>query len=381
MTYMFMKYRLMAPGPTPVPEVVQNEMAAPIWHHRTPAFEAVMVQVQEGLRWLYQTKNDVIVLASSGSGAMEATIVNVCARGDAVLVIVGGKFGERFAKIARAHGLDTDVVAVEWGNAVDPALVQKRLAQKAYRAVCVQATETSTGLSHPVKELADIVKKHAETVLIVDAITALGVEDLPIDTWGLDVVIGGSQKALMLPPGLATLSVSDKAWSAIEKSDTPKFYFDLKQERKALKNNTTAWTPAVSLFMGLKKVLELMQKEGLQNIFRRHALLAQSIRDAAAAINLKLLSPESPSNSVTAIHAPTGIDSGKIVSGLRDKFNMTIAGGQDHLKGKIFRIGHMGYYDLFDMIAVWSAVEKQLHNLGYQFDVGKGTAEIIKKLP
>lgn len=375
-----MKYRLMAPGPTPIPEVVLNEMANPITHHRTPRFEEVVHAVQNGLKWLYQTKNDIIVLAASGSGAMEASLVNSCNQGDSVLVVDGGKFGERFGKIAKAFGLNVELVKVEWGQAVSPSVIKQVLAQMDFRAVCVQASETSTGVFHPIHDIADIVKEYDDTVLIVDAITALGVNNIPTDEWHIDMMIGGSQKALMLPPGLATLSVSDKAWKLIEKSNTPKFYFNLTTERKALHKNTTAWTPAVSLMMGLKKVLELMKEEGLENIFQRHELLASSIRAAAQAIGLKLLAPEAPSNALTAIYAPAGIDSGKIVGGLRDKFNMTIANGQEHLKGKLFRIGHMGYFDILDMVTVWAAVEKQLADLGYSFEMGKGVAEIIKRM-
>jgi len=370
----------MAPGPTPIPEVVLNEMANPITHHRTPGFEKVVAEVQENLKWLYQTKNDIIVLASSGSGGMEASLVNTCKPGDSVLVVNGGKFGERFAKIAKSHGLNPIVIDVEWGHAVDPQAIKDKLSSENIRAVCVQASETSTGVMHPIESISKIVSEHKDTLLIVDAITALGVINIPTDDWGIDILLGGSQKGLMLPPGIATMSVSDKAWALIEKNDTHKFYFNLNAERKALKNNTTAWTPAVTLFFGLRKVLSMMKEEGLENMFARHETMASSIRNAAQAVGLKLLAPEAPSNSVTAIYSPDNIDSGKIVAGLRDDFNMTIANGQDHLKGKIFRIGHIGYFDNLDMVAAWSAVEKQLMTLGHKFELGKGVAEIIKIL-
>lgn len=373
-----MKYRLMAPGPTPVPEEVMLAMAKPIPHHRTPVFEKIVAEVQAKLKWLYQTKNDVIVLAASGSGGMEAALINTVNAGDRVLVVNGGKFGERFAKIAKAYGMVADEIMVTWGHAVQPSEIEYKLAQNDYRAVCVQASETSTGVAHPVCEIAAIVKKYPGTILIVDAITALGVVNMPTDEWGLDVVICGSQKALMLPPGIATVSLSDKAWSLVEKCKSPKFYFNLKAERKALADNTTAWTPGVSLMIGLNQALTMMQQEGLQNMFDRHAKLAQSIRNAAQSIGLKLYAPESPSNSVTAVVAPDGVNSSKIVKGLRDRFNMTIADGQDDAKGKIFRIGHLGYYDQLDMVSVWAAVEKQLADLGYKFELGKGVAEIIK---
>lgn len=375
-----MKYRLMAPGPTPVPEEVLLAMAAPLPHHRTPVFEKIVAEVQGKLKWLHQTKNDVIVLASSGSGGMEAALVNTVNAGERVLVVNGGKFGERFGKIAKAYGFVVDEIQVTWGHAVQPAEIEKMLAQNDYRAVCVQASETSTGVAHPVQAIAALVKKYPNTILIVDAITALGVINLPTDDWGLDVVVCGSQKALMLPPGIATVSLSDKAWALVEKNKTPKFYFNLKAERKALAGNTTAWTPAVSLMIGLNKALDLMQAEGLQNMFARHEKLAGSIRAAAVAIGLKLYAPESPANSVTAVLTPEGVSSSKVVKGLRDLYNITIADGQDDAKGKIFRIGHLGHYDMLDMVSVWAAVERQLFDLGYKFEMGRGVAEIMKMM-
>lgn len=375
-----MKYRLMAPGPTPVPEDVLVEMAKPILHHRTPAFEAIVGEVKDGLKWLYQTQNDVLMLSCSGSGAMEACLVNTLNAGDDVLVVNAGKFGERFGDIGEAYGLNVEMIDVEWGHAVQPQAIKDRLAEKSFRAVCIQANETSTGVPHPIQEVAKIVNELPDTILIVDAITALGVVSIPTDEWNLDMVVCGSQKALMLPPGLATVSVSDKAWGFMENSNLPKHYFDLKKERKALAKNSTAYTPAVSLVIGLRQVLKRMQDEGLNEMFARHEKMAEAIRAAAQKIGLKLFAPEAPSNSVTSIYAPEGIDSGKIVGGLRDHFNMTIANGQAHVKGKIFRIGHIGYYDMFDMVSVWTAVEKQLSDLGYQFELGTGVAEIMKRL-
>lgn len=369
----------MAPGPTPVPEEVLLAMANPIIHHRTPAFEKIFAEVQGQLKWLYQTKNDVLLFAGSGSGAMEASLANTLCRGDEIVVVNGGKFGERFAKIAKAYGIVADEMKVTWGEAVSAQDLEKKLKEKNYRAVCVQASETSTGVAHPIREISELVKKYPNTILIVDAITALGVIDLPTDQWGIDLVICGSQKALMLPPGLATVSVSEKAWSFVAKSDLPKFYFSFKAERKALHDNTTAWTPAVSLVIGLNHALKRMQTEGLENMFARHEKMASSVRAAAQAIGLQLYA-KSPSNAVTAIYSPDAINSGKIVSGLRDRFNITIANGQDEAKGRIFRIGHLGYYDILDMVAVWSAVEKQLLDLGYKFEVGAGVKAMIERM-
>lgn len=370
----------MAPGPTPVPEDVLTEMAKPILHHRTPAFEAVMREVQTGLKVLYQTQNDIVILAASGSGAMEACLANTLSPGDAVLVVNAGKFGERFVDIAKAYKFDVDVITVEWGFAVDVAAVAEKLKDKTYRAVCVQSNETSTGVMHPIQDIALLVQNYPGTLMIVDAITALGVVSIPTDAWHLDMVVCGSQKALMLPPGLAMVSVSNKAWQQMESATSPKHYFDLRKERKAIHKSTTAYTPAVSLIMGLRVVLKKLQDEGYENVFKRHALMAESIRAAATAIGLKLFAKSHPSASVTSICAPQGVDSEKLVAGLRDHFNMTIAEGQDHLKGKIFRIGHIGYYDMLDMVAVWAAVEKQLLDLGHKFELGSGVKEIIKRL-
>lgn len=373
-----MKYRLYAPGPTPVPEDVLTEMAKPIWHHRTPAFEKVIEEVREGLKWIFQTKEEVLILAASGSGAMEGSVVNTFSKGDRALVIDGGKFGERWWKICKAHGIEYDVIKVEWGQAVAASQIEEKLKNTKYRAVFVQASETSTGVEHPIKAIADIVKKHDETLLVVDGITAVGVINLPMDEWGIDILVSGSQKAFQLPPGLAFAAVSKKAWAAIEKSDLPKFYFNFKTELKNILQNTTAWTPAVSLIQGLRIVLQNMKKEGLENLFKRHDTMARMIREAAKAIGLKLFAPEAPSTAVSAIWGPEGMDSGQIVKILRNDFNMTIAGGQDDAKGKIFRIGHLGYYDQMDMVTVWSAIEMALTKMGYKFELGKGVAKAME---
>ncbi len=373
-----MKYRLYAPGPTPVPEDVLTEMAKPIWHHRTPAFEKVIEEVRAGLKWIFQTKEEVLIFASSGTGAMEGSVVNTMSTGDRALVIDGGKFGERWWKICKAYGLEYDVIKVEWGNAVNPAEIEKKLKEKEYRTVFIQASETSTGVSHPIKEISAIVKQFPNTLLVVDGITAVGVVNLPMDEWGIDILLSGSQKAFQLPPGLAFAAVSQKAWGFIEKSNLPKFYFNFKTELKNIQQNTTAWTPAVSLIQGLKVVLQNMQKEGLEALFNRHEKMASSIRQAAKAIGLKLFAPEAPSAAVSAIYGPEGMDSGQIVKILRNDFNMTIAGGQDNAKGKIFRIGHLGYYDTMDMITVWSAIEMALSKMGYKFDLGKGVGKIME---
>lgn len=374
------KYRLLAPGPTPVPEKVLVKMAEPIIHHRTAGFEAIVGEVKENLKWLYQTKSDVLLLASSGSGAMEGSVINLMGKNDKALVIDGGKFGERWWKICKAFGLAYDVIQVEWGKSVNPKEIEEKLKGCDYRAVFMTASETSTGVSHPVQAVAAIVKNYPNTALVVDAITALGVVNLPVDEWGLDIVVSGSQKALMLPPGLAFASVSQKAWGLIEKSDLPKFYFDFKKEKKSMDANTTAYTPAVSLIIGLNEVLKSMRAMGYEGIWKKHQLLADACREGLKAMGLKLYAPESPSNAVTAVYSPEGMEAGKIVKGLRDQFNMTIAGGQDAAKGKIFRIGHLGYYDPMDMVSVLSAIEITLLKNGYKLELGKGVGAALKVL-
>ena len=378
------KYYLLAPGPVPVPPKVLAAMSEPIIHHRAPAFVKVLEEVRGGLKVLFQTKNEVLILASSGTGAMEGAVTNTLCKGDTSLVVRAGKFGERWAEICEAYGVKPICIDVPWGQAVDPKLIAQELEKNpTIRAVFIQASETSTGVMHPIREIAEIVKKYVNTLLIVDAISGIGVFDLPVDKWGLDVVVSGSQKAFMLPPGLAFVTLSDKALSFVEKSDIPKYYFNFKKElKKLVKDNETNFTPAVSLIMGLREALNMIKEDGLEKAFKRHARLADATRAAAKALGLELYAPDSPSNAVTAIKAPAGIDGQKIVKILRDKHNITIAGGQSEAKGKIFRIAHMGYLDAYDIIMVVSALEMTLKELGVSVEMGKGVkaaAEILEK--
>lgn len=378
------KYYLLAPGPVPVPPKVLAAMSEPIIHHRAPAFVKVLEEVRGGLKFLFQTKNEVLILASSGTGAMEGAVTNTLCKGDTSLVVRAGKFGERWAEICEAYGVKPICIDVPWGQAVDPKLIAQELEKNpAIRAVFIQASETSTGVMHPIRAIAEIVKKYDNTLLIVDAISGIGVFDLPVDKWGLDVVVSGSQKAFMLPPGLAFVTLSDKALSFVEKSDIPKYYFNFKKElKKLVKDNETNFTPAVSLIMGLREALNMIKEDGLEKAFKRHARLADATRAAAKALGLELYAPDSPSNAVTAIKAPAGIDGQKIVKILRDKHNITIAGGQSEAKGKIFRIAHMGYLDAYDIIMVISALEMTLKELGVSIEMGKGVkaaAEILEK--
>lgn len=378
------KYYLLAPGPVPVPPKVLAAMSEPIIHHRAPAFVKVLEEIRGGLKFLFQTKNEVLILASSGTGAMEGAVTNTLCKGDTSLVVRAGKFGERWAEICEAYGVKPICIDVPWGQAVDPKLIAQELEKNpTIRAVFIQASETSTGVMHPIREIAEIVKKYDNTLLVVDAISGIGVFDLPVDKWGLDVVVSGSQKAFMLPPGLAFVTLSDKALSFVEKSDIPKYYFNFKKElKKLVKDNETNFTPAVSLIMGLREALNMIKEDGLEKVFKRHARLADATRAAAKALGLELYAPDSPSNAVTAIKAPAGIDGQKIVKILRDKHNITIAGGQSEAKGKIFRIAHMGYLDAYDIIMVVSALEMTLKELGISVEMGKGVkaaAEILEK--
>ncbi|MBW1855594.1 MAG: alanine--glyoxylate aminotransferase family protein [Deltaproteobacteria bacterium] len=375
------KYLLFAPGPSPIPPEVLLAMAEPIIHHRAPAYVKVLEEVREGLKYLFQTKNEVLIFASSGTGAMEGAVTNTLCAEDKALVVQSGKFGERWAQLCNAYGVHAKIIHVEWGKAVDPDLIKKALeVEPTIKAVFMQASETSTGVMHPVKEIADIVKNYENTILVVDAITGIGVFDLPTDKWNLDIVVGGSQKALMLPPGLAFAAVSDKAWGLIEKSTLPKYYFNFKKELKGIKNNQSAYTPAVSLVVGLREVLRQIKEEGLENVFSRTDRMARAVRAAMKALGLQLFAPDAPSNALTAVMAPDGIDGQKVVKVLREKHNITIAGGQDQAKGKIFRVAHFGYMDTYDIVTVVSAVEMVLKELGYAVELGKGVKAALEVL-
>jgi aspartate aminotransferase-like enzyme len=295
--------------------------------------------------------------------------------GDRVLVINAGKFGERWTKICRAYGLKVEEITVEWGYAVKPEIVKDRLKKNhGIKGVFVQASETSTGVYHNIKALASIVKKYDDTLFIVDAISALVAHDLRTDAWGIDIMVGGSQKGVMLPPGIAFVSVSEKAWAKAETSKLPKFYFNFKKERENLAKNQTNFTSPVTLIIGLNESLKMLQAEGLKNVFKRHEKLANVMRKSVQAIGLELYSKESPSNSVTAVMTPPGIDGQVVYKNLRQKYGITAAGGQDRAKGKIFRIAHLGYSDTFDVIIAIAGIEMVLKRMGYQVKLGTGVA-------
>jgi aspartate aminotransferase-like enzyme len=366
------KIRLLTPGPTPVPERLSLRMAQPIVHHRSPEFEAVFARVREGLQWLFQTKEDVLVFASSGTGAMEASFVNFLRRGDTVLVVDGGKFGERWTKFAKAYGVNAVVLKCEWGHPVEVAAVEKALRDHpAAKAVYLQANESSTGVYHPIRELAQVTAK-TPAILVVDAISALGAMPLPMDAWGIDVLVSAGHKALALPPGIAFIAAGEKAWRLNETADLPRFYFDLKRERDNQKKNQTAWTPAISLVVGLDESLAMYREEGLDNVFARHDRMARAARAGMEALGLTLYS-KSPSPAMTTVLSPPGIDSEKLTKHLFAKYGIKLVGGQDAAKGKIFRIAHLGWFDDFDMLVV-GAVERGLHDLGAKIELGAGLA-------
>lgn len=371
-----LKRYLLAPGPTPVPPEVLLAMARPMIHHRAPEFDKLFAEVRDGLKWLFQTRNDVLMLAASGTGGMEGSVSNFLTPGDKALTINGGKFGERWTKLCKTFGAQVTEIKVEWGHAVNPQMVADALKKDpGIKAVYVQASETSTGVAHDVKTLAQIVRAHGDTILVVDAITALGVFDLKVDDWGIDVVITGSQKALMLPPGLAFVSVSEKAWQVAEKAKNAAFYFNFKKERENQQKNQTAFTPAVSLIIGLQEVLKMLKAEGLDAVFGRQAAMAHAMREGIKAAGLALFPKESPSDALTAISAPDGIDGQAVYKNLRVQYGITAAGGQDHLKGKIFRVSHMGYMDRFDVITAVAAIEMVLKGLGHPIKLGSGVAK------
>ncbi|MFH1665296.1 MAG: alanine--glyoxylate aminotransferase family protein [Candidatus Omnitrophota bacterium] len=374
------KYRLMAPGPTPVPEKVLMKMADTIIHHRTPQFQAVLKDVNIKLKKVFQTRNPVLIFASSGTGAMEASVVNFLSGGDKALVIRGGKFGERFGEIAEAYGVSAVNYDVAWGEPADPSVVEKMLKENpGIKAVYGTLCETSTGVVNDIKGIAKAVSKSG-AIFVVDAISGMFADELRPDEWGVDVVVSGSQKGFMLPPGLAFLSVSPKAEKLAESSTLPKFYLSLKAAKKSYMKDDTPWTPAISLIMGLDSVLDMILGEGLDNVLERHARLANITREAVKAMGLKLFASRA-SNAVTAVKVPEGFDGSVLAKKMRDEQYITIAGGQGELKGKIFRLAHLGYMDAYDTISAIAGVEIVLSQMGYDVKFGKGVAraqELLK---
>lgn len=376
------KLMLMIPGPTPVPEQVLLAMAKHPIGHRSGDFSKIMAEVTQNLKWLHQTQNDVLILAASGTGAMEAAIINFLSPGDRVLVGSNGKFGERWAEVAEAYGLQVDRITAEWGQALDPDQFRTALeadSAKAIKAVIVTHSETSTGVLNDLETINRHIKAHG-ALSIVDTVTSLGAYNLPVDAWELDVVASGSQKGYMIPPGLGFVAVSPKAWEAYKTAKLPRYYLDLGKYRKDSAKNTTPFTPPINLFFALHAALKMMQAEGLENIFARHQRHTQVTRAAIKAIGLPLFAPDDAASPAITAVAPDRVDAEQVRSVMRKRFDIVLAGGQDHLKGKIFRIGHLGFVCDRDILAAIAALEATLLELGYDFTPGAGIAAAAKGL-
>jgi len=368
------KQRLLTPGPTPLYPPALHAMMASDLHHRTEDFRKVYRSCLADLKELMGTANDVVMFAASGTGAMDAAVSNLFSRGDRVVVCVAGKFGERWADIAKAYGLDARVMTVPYGQVVTPAMVEAALAdQPETKGVFVQASETSTGAAHDVEAMGKAVSK-TDAILVVDAITGLGTMPLDIDSWGLDVVIGGSQKAFMVPPGLAFMSISPKAWRLGETGNLPHYYFNLKKEKKSGDAAESSWTPATSLILALGEALKYVKSIGMANLIANAQMLAHATRTAARTLGLELFAASSPGSSVTAIKAPAGMDSGVIVKEFRNRFGAIIANGQGSMKGQIFRIAHLGYFDFADLFSMIAGLEIILNANGFAVPYGAGVA-------
>lgn len=364
------KHMLMIPGPTPVPEQVLLALSKHPIGHRSGEFSKIMEEVTENLKWLHQTQNDVLTVTASGTGAMEAGIINFLSPGDRVLVGSNGKFGDRWGKISQAYGLDVDIITAEWGKPLDTEEFRAKLEadkDKKIKAVIITHSETSTGVLNDLETINRYVKEQGEALIIVDAVTSLGAINVPIDEWGLDVVASGSQKAYMIPPGLGFVCVSPKAWQAYETAKLPRFYFDLGQYRKSVKKNTTPFTPPVNLIFGLQVALQMMKAEGLENIFARHSRLTQATRAGIKALGLPLLAPDDATSTAVTAVVPTSVEAEQIRKVMKQRFDISLAGGQDHLKGKIFRIGHLGFVSDRDILTALSSLEATLTELGYQY--------------
>jgi aspartate aminotransferase-like enzyme len=367
------KERLFTPGPTPLLMEAQLRALTMTLHHRTDAFRTIMRETLENLRYYYNTKNDVMVFASSGTGAMEGAISNLLSPGERVLIGTAGKFGERWVQLAKAYGIESVVVEVPYGQTVPIAEMKKHLESSGpFRAVFIQATESSTGVRNDVQALGQIVSALPDTCFVVDAITGLGTTDIRPDEWGIDIMIGGSQKATMIPPGLAFASVSEKAWKTMEKSKLPRYYFDYSKERKNLAKGESSYTPATSLVVTLHAALNYIKQLGRENLIGNAAFLAEATREAAVALGLTLFAVDSPANAVTAINAPAGIESTKVVKDMRARFGAILTDGQGSMKGHMFRIAHLGYYDFLDLLAVLGGLEITLQKIGHKVELGSG---------
>ncbi len=369
---------LFTPGPTPLPDRVREALQKPIINHRSQDFKNLVSEVRMQLKEVFQTKNEVLILTCSGTGAMEGSLTSCLKKNDRALVVNAGKFGERFEKIARALGLEVDTLTCDWGNSIAPEAIEKKLSENKYAALCLQASETSTGTTHPIEAISRLIqKKSAETLLIVDGITAVGAMNIPADQWKIDILISGSQKAFMLPPGLAFASLSDKAIAKMKTADLPCFYFDFRRELKNITENQTAFTPAISLVQGLHASLSMLLEEGLENVFKRHEKLAKATREALKVLGFKLAT-ESPSVACSAAFLPQGVDGKIFLKKIRETYGFTIAGGQDQWEGKAIRLSHLGYYSPFDLISALIALGQTLQREGIKVETEKAVAQFIQ---
>ncbi len=373
-----MKKYLMTPGPTTLPEDVLSIMAQPIIHHRTKEYQEINQKVNEGLKYIFSTQNPIFTLAASGTGAMEAAVCNLLSSTDKAIAIIGGKFGERWAELCKAYKVDVESFEVEWGIPLDIDRLRERI-ETIKPAVCFATLcETSTGMLFDIKGISGLCQKEG-VMLVVDAISGLGADPMLTDEWGVDVVISGSQKGLMAPPGLACISMSQKALEKASRSDLPKYYFSVPKAYKAYQKNDTAFTPAITLIRALSCAIERIQKEGLENVIKRHSILASATRAGVEAIGLEVF-PKNPSNAVTAVKVPEGIDGKRLTKLMKDGYGVNFAGGQGHLEGKIFRIAHLGYCDKFDVILALSCIEMVLSDMGYPVKKGEAISSAEKIL-
>ena len=367
------KHYMFTPGPTMVPPEVLMAEAAPMIHHRTPQFSRILREVTDWLRELFGTEQEVFTIAGSGTAAMEAAIANTCSPGETAICAVGGKFGERWAEICNAYGCRVKLIELQWGQSLSAQQAEAALEETPdARLFCITHSETATGALTDVEAIAALTRE-THTLLVVDAITSVGVHPVKMDEWGVDVAVSGSQKGCMIPPGLAFIAVSSRTWDAVERCTSPRYYLDLKAMRESLAKTTTPYTPAISLIRALHCALEMMRQEGLDGLHARHARLAEATRTAMKALGLKLV-PDSPVNGLTAVWAPPGVDTDRMTRKMRDEYGVTITGGQAKLKGKIFRIGHMGYVAAEDLLIAIAAVERALRDQGYCCELGAGVA-------
>lgn len=374
---MIRKGRLFTPGPTPLLPAGQLAMAGATMHHRTAEFRSLYSRVLADLKTFAGTNNDVILFTSSGTGAMEAAVTNLTSPGDKVLVVTAGKFGERWEGLTKTYGCQVESVRAAYGETVSPEQVRDKL-RPDHRVLYMQATESSTGTRHDVEGIARVLRG-TDTLLVVDAITGFGTTHFDIDGWGIDVIIGGSQKAVMVPPGLAYCAVSERAWQRMDSAKTPRFYFDLRKERKNAVKGEASYTPSTALVAALAAAMDFVREQGGGDLATGREMLIENAdtaaamtRAAAKALGLKLFSESSPGAALTAITSPAGIDSGEIIKAFRNRFAATVANGQGEMKGQLFRIAHLGYYDYLDTIAIIGALEHILVSLGQDIELGTG---------